>query len=134
MARRILGPRQGGVTLQINSVGYSNTATSMRFRSTVAQDDVTVFGDEPDSKYEQGETVNVFQFASIMTDGHAAAAPPYPPPQNATVVMAWGGTVNAQTFVGNFTDLDLARDVKRTGVISGAGRVVGAVVQAWVTT
>lgn len=137
MAEDFLGPRRGNANITVNGSSWATLATEISFESVVNQDDVTTFNDEPDPAYEQGATANSFSFALRLKDGSAAANPPYPAPQNATVVQSFGGSgtnVNTFSFTANFERLRIVRSVMAVGVLAGSGRVSGAVVKSWVTS
>lgn len=138
MAERFLSPRVAGVDFMIDSQSYKTVLTEQEFEAQTGQIDVTTFNDEPDSAYEEGQTVHSFRFAGLLKDGSVAADPIMPSEnQNVPVTQQFGGSgtnANTVTFNGNFSRLLIRRTAKSPGILAGEGIAVGPVVKTWKTT
>jgi hypothetical protein len=138
MAEQFLSPRVANVDFKIDTQSYATVMTEQEFEENVGQMDVTTFSDEPDSAYEEGQTVHSFRFAGLLKDGSAAADPIMPSgKQGVAVTQQFGGSgtnVNTITFTGNFSRLLIRRTAKSPGILAGEGIAVGAVVKTWKTS
>lgn len=137
MAERFLSPRVAGVDFKIASQSYKTVMTEQEFEQNVGQIDVTTFNDEPDSAYEEGQTVSSFRFAGLLKDGSVAADPILPTAQQGVAVtQQFGGSgTNADTitFNANFSRLLIRRTAKAPGILAGEGIATGAIVKTWKT-
>jgi hypothetical protein len=138
MAERFLSPRVAGVDFKIGTQSYSTVFTEQEFESNTGQIDVTTFSNEPESAYEEGQTVHSFRFAGLLKDGSTAADPIMPASnQGVAITQQFGGTgttANTMTFTGNCSRLLIRRTAKSPGILAGEGIATSAVVKTWKTS
>lgn len=138
MAERFMSPRIAGVDFKIGTQSYKTVLTEQEFESNVGQIDVTTFNDEPESVYEEGQTVHSFRFAGLLKDSSVAADPIMPASnQGVSVTQQFGGSgtsANTFTFTGNFSRLLIRRTAKSPGILAGEGIAASAVVKSWKTS
>jgi len=133
-----MSPRVAGVDFKVGTQSYKTVLTEQEFEETVGQIDVTTFNDEPESAYEEGQTVHSYRYAGLLKDGSAAADPPMPSAnQGVAVTQQFGGSgtnANTFTFTGNHSRLLIRRTAKSPGILAGEGIAVGPVVKTWKVT
>jgi len=138
MSERFMSPRVAGVDFKIASQSYKTVLTEQEFESNTGQIDVTTFNDEPESAYEEGQTVHSYRFAGLLKDGSTAADPIMPASnQGVAITQQFGGSgtnANTFTFTGNGSRILIRRTAKSPGILAGEGLAVGPVVKSWKTT
>lgn len=132
MAKSFLGPRVAGVDILIGTQSYKTVATEQEFTSSVDQDDVTTFNDEPNPAWEEGQITNRFAFAARLAQGAPEADPPLPSSnQGVTFTQVFGTTSNQIVGVVNFSILRIRRTVKQVGILACEGFYTGAITKSW---
>jgi hypothetical protein len=130
------------------AVSYKFQFQFFSVRSIVPQIDASTFGDEPNTKYEPGESVYIATMNGLLKQGLTGANVAlniagmwFPAPQkvpmtlqyaaNCTVgVIGDDGTGAAGWF--NFEDNLATRGVNTNSVIAGTARSCGVVTTSWV--
>lgn len=134
MPERFLGNRVGGVDYKIGSQSYKTIATEQEFEATLGQDDVTTFNDEPDTAWEEGQSIQRFRMAARLKDGSLASKPVLPTQAQGITFTQLFSASNTLSGVANFSRLLIRRTVAQTGVLAMEGIYVGPTVLVWTTS
>lgn len=130
---RTIGPRSGGGDFTIGAQSYKKVMTNQRFEYNTAQDDETTFGDEPNPKFGEGNSIGRVAAAGILKEGDVEAGPILPLPQGSSVTQAYS-TGNTLAYTANFARLVVERSAMGKGILAMEAVIISAIVKTWNTT
>lgn len=130
---RTIGPRSGGAEFMIGAQSYKRVVTNQRFEYNTNQDDETTFGDEPNPKFGEGNSIGRVAFAGILKEGDVEAGPILPLPQGTSVTQTYS-TGNSLAYTANFSRLVVERSAMGKGILAGEAVIISAIVKTWNTT
>jgi hypothetical protein len=127
---RTIGPRSGGADLMVGSQSYKNVVTNQRFEYNTNQDDETTFGDEPNPKFGEGNSIGRVAAAAIMKQGGPEAGPMLPMPQGSVVSQVYA-TGNKLDYTANFSRMVVERSAMGKGILAWEAVIVSPIVLTW---